>query len=250
MDLTIITARPAAIWAGRARDEFAFVIAADLKAALSAQVSVPVDAALMKASGAAELITALLSEIERGKENAADQAELILARNGDKLSEQDSAVPADAASLENGPVQARDEDRLENVEDDAETDATPVEPGEDGSVADRSGAQEDAQKARAATADTTKAAITDLLGGLDENQTGGKAPPSASKRVASPNRTVKTQAFSPFSILQNKTPLRHPHRHPQGPSLWPKQKTRPTPPPLVRPWPKTPHKPAPAYWSG
>jgi len=64
----------------RVGDEFAFVIAADLKAALAAQVSVPVDTAAMKSSGATYLISTLLKEINQGRENSLDQARLLLAK--------------------------------------------------------------------------------------------------------------------------------------------------------------------------
>lgn len=61
-------------------DEFAFVLAADLKVALSAQVSVPINTERMKKSGATTIISMLLKEIEEGRENALNHAELILAK--------------------------------------------------------------------------------------------------------------------------------------------------------------------------
>ena len=67
--------------AARVGDEFAFAMAVNLKAALSAQVSTPVDKAAMSASGVTKLISTLLREIEQGRDNALALAELLVSRH-------------------------------------------------------------------------------------------------------------------------------------------------------------------------
>ena len=64
----------------RVGDEFAFVFAADLKVALSAQISSPIDTEGMKKSGATTIISTLVKEIDQGRENVTHQAELLLAK--------------------------------------------------------------------------------------------------------------------------------------------------------------------------
>lgn len=79
----------------RVGDEFAFVLAADLKVALAAQVSVPIDTDGMKKSGATTIISALLKEIDLGRQNAINQAELILAKYpAPKETEEEVAIAA------------------------------------------------------------------------------------------------------------------------------------------------------------
>ena len=64
----------------RTGDDFAYAMAANLKAALSAQVSTPVDTKAMRASGITKLISTLLREIEQGRDNASALAEILVAR--------------------------------------------------------------------------------------------------------------------------------------------------------------------------
>jgi hypothetical protein len=86
----------------RVGDDFAYAMAANLKAALSAQVSTPVDVAAMRASGITKLISTLLREIEQGHDNAHALAEILVARY---------KVPDDLPALEQeaapAPVEAQ-----------------------------------------------------------------------------------------------------------------------------------------------
>jgi hypothetical protein len=98
--------------AARVGDEFAFAMAVDLKAALSAQVSTPVDKAAMSASGVTKLISTLLREIEQGRDNALALAELLVSRHSvpDDLPAEDppvEEVEAPAPVAEPKPVAPR-----------------------------------------------------------------------------------------------------------------------------------------------
>ena len=171
----------------RVGDDFAFAMAANLKAALSAQVSTPIDAAAMRASGITKLISTILREIEQGQDNATALAEILVARH---------SVPDDVPALD---VQvAPDPEPVEAKEPPApapEPEPAPVPPHVDEEVRAIVKADQPADVAPdvQAVAPNVQAAIDDLA-----EDFGGKAE----RPKAPPKRNIKDDSIFPMFELE------------------------------------------------